>query len=481
MLNTIVEFLNNILWNYIVLILLIGAGFLFTLKTKFVQVRMLKDMIRIIFGGAGQKTKEKEISGFQAFCVSAASHVGVGNIAGVAIAIVLGGPGAVFWMWLMSFFGCAISFVESTLAQIYKLPKGHNQFFGGPAYYIKNALGKPILANYFAILISVAFGLIYVSVQANTIAQSVETAFGINTAISGVFVAILAGLVIFGGITRIAKFTEAIVPIMAGFYLLSAVVVIIMHINLVPSMFALIVHDAFSPQAAVGGGFGAVLMTGIKRGLFSNEAGEGSIPNAAATATCNHPVRQGLIHTFGVYVDTWLICSATAFIVLLSGQYVINGDLTGVSLVQSSLANIYGHYAPHVLSFIIFLFAFSSIVGNYYYGEVNIAFFEGEKTDDIQKSATKKVMNIFRAGVILMVFVGSIAKLKLIWNCADLFMGLLCITNIYAILHLSKYSFLALNDYVAQKKSGIKDPIFNKYIIPDQTGIYAWEQDDKVS
>ncbi len=479
MLNTIVEFINNILWNYIVLVLLIGAGLIFTLKTKFVQVRMLKDMIKIIFFGAGQKTKEKEISGFQAFCVSAASHVGVGNIAGVAIAIVMGGPGAVFWMWLMSFFGCAISFVESTLAQIYKLPKGQKQFFGGPAYYIKNALKKPMLANYFAILISVAFGLIYVSVQANTIAQSVETAFGINTAISGVLVAVLAGLVIFGGITRIAKFTEAIVPVMAGFYLLSAIIVIIMNINIVPSMFAQIIHDAFSPQAAVGGGFGVVLMTGIKRGLFSNEAGEGSIPNAAATATCNHPVRQGLIHTFGVYVDTWLICSATAFIILLSGQYIINGDVTGVSLVQLSLANIYGYYAPHVLSFIIFLFAFSSIVGNYYYGEVNIAFFEGEKTDDIQKSATKKVMNFFRIGVILMVFVGSVAKLKLIWNCADLFMGLLCITNIYAILHLAKYAFIALDDYVSQKKSGIADPVFSSKIIPDKTGIYAWSDEEK--
>ena len=435
MLNTIVEFINNILWNYIVLVLLIISGVVFTLKTKFVQVRMLKDMIRIIFCGAGQKTKEKEVSGFQAFCISAASHVGVGNIAGVAIAIVMGGPGAVFWMWLMSFFGCAISFVESTLAQIYKLPKGQKQFYGGPAYYIKNALKKPILANYFAILISVAFGLIYVSVQANTIAQSVETAFGINTAITGVLVAILASLVIFGGITRIAKFTEAIVPIMAGFYLLSALIVIIININIVPSMFALIIHDAFSPQAAVGGGFGAVLMTGIKRGLFSNEAGEGSIPNAAATASCNHPVRQGLIHTFGVYVDTWLICSATAFIVLLSGQYIINGDVTGVSLVQSSVANIYGHYAPHVLSFIIFLFAFSSIVGNYYYGEVNIAFFDNKKNNNDKQNSNiiPKIMNIFRLGVVFMVFFGSIAKLKFIWNCADLFMGLLCITNIFAI------------------------------------------------
>lgn len=475
MINIIVEFINNILWNYIVLILLVVSGVIFTLKTKFVQVRMLKEMFKIIFSGVGKKTQGKEVSAFQAFCVSAASHVGVGNIAGVAIAIVTGGPGAIFWMWVMSFLGCAISFVECTLAQIYKLPRGRKQFFGGPAYYIKNALKKPILANVFAVLISITFGLIYVSVQANTIAQSVKTAFGINTAISGLFLSVLVSLVIFGGITRIAKFTEKLVPIMAGFYLLSALITIIIYIDKIPSMFWLIIHDAFSPQAAVGGGFGLAFITGVKRGLFSNEAGEGSIPNAAATASCTHPVHQGLIHSFGVYVDTWLICSATAFIILLSNQYTIGGELTGISLAQYSLANVFGYYAPHVLSIVIFLFAFSSIVGNYYYGEVNISFFKGHKSKVSQIKIIKNLIKLFRVGVIIMVFAGSIAELKLIWNCADLFMGLLCVTNIFAILQLGKYAFIALEDYISQKKKNVSAPVFDKNIMPDKTGVFAWK------
>ncbi len=474
MINNIVEFINNILWNYMVLILLVVSGIIFTLKTKFVQVRMLKEMFKIIFSGVGQKTRGKEISVFQAFCVSVASHVGVGNIAGVAIAIVTGGPGAIFWMWIMSFFGCAISFVECTLAQIYKLPRGRKQFYGGPAYYIKNALNKPMLANVFAILISITFGLIYVSVQSNTIAQSVKTAFGINTIVSGLFLAILVSLVIFGGITRIAKFTEKLVPMMAGVYLLAALITIIIYIDKVPLMFWLIIHDAFSPQAAVGGGFGMVFITGVKRGLFSNEAGEGSIPNAAATASCSHPAHQGLIHSFGVYVDTWLICSATAFIILLSNQYTIGSELTGVSLAQYSLANVFGYYAPHILSILIFLFAFSSIVGNYYYGEVNISFFKGFKSKVSQIKTISNLIKFFRFGVVIMVFVGSIADLKLIWNCADLFMGLLCITNIFAILQLGKYSFIALEDYITQKKNGISVPVFDKNIMPDKTGVFAW-------
>ena len=475
MLNYIIEFINNILWNYIVLILLIGSGVIFTLKTKFVQVRMLREMFKIIFSGAGQKTKGREISAFQAFCVSAASHVGVGNIAGVAIAIVTGGPGSIFWMWVMSFFGCAISFVECTLAQIYKIPRGRKQFYGGPAYYIKNALNKPALANFFAILISITFGLIYVSVQANTIAQSVKTAFGINTIVSGIFLAILVSLVIFGGIIRIAKITEKIVPVMAGIYLLSALIMVIIYIDKVPSMFWLIIHDAFNPQAAVGGGLGTVFITGVKRGLFSNEAGEGSIPNAAATASCSHPVHQGLIHTFGVYVDTWLICSATAFIIILSNQYTIGGELTGVSLAQYSLASVYGHYALHILSIIIFLFAFSSIIGNYYYGEVNITFFKGHKSKVSRSKVIKNLTKFFRFGVIIMVFIGSTAELKLIWNCADLFMGLLCVTNIFAIIQLGEYTFIALEDYVSQKREKISIPVFDRKIMPKETGIYAWE------
>ena len=467
MLSAFVDSVNSILWNYVVIILLIGSGIIFTLRTKFVQVRMLKEMFKLTLGNIGAKTTGKEVSGFQAFCVSTASRVGVGNIAGVAIAIVTGGPGAVFWMWVIAFIGCATGFVES--------PRGEGQFHGGPAYFIKNALHQPFIAKIFAVLISVTFGLIYVSVQANTIAQSVETAFGIETMTTAIFVAVLTALVIFGGVTRIAKFTEMLVPTMAGIYLLSAFVIVLMNIDKVPAMFAMIIHDAFSPQAAVGGGFGTVFMTGVRRGLFSNEAGEGSVPNAAATASGKHPARQGLIQSFGVYVDTWFVCSATAFSVLLNEQYLIGGELTGVSLVQVSFANIYGAYAPSVLALIVFLFAFSSIVGNYYYGEVNIAFFEGDESGALPSVIAKNAMNIFRVGVVVMVIFGCSAELNFIWNCADLFMGLLCVTNLYAIARLGKYSFIVLEDYISQKNNGIEEPVFDKNIMPNQDGIKAWK------
>ena len=478
-LHGVINDINNVLWTYVIIIALIGSGVVYTFRTKFVQIRLIGEMIRLIFGSAGAKTTGKEISGFQAFCVSTASRVGVGNIAGVAIAIVTGGPGAVFWMWLIAFIGCATGFVESTLAQIYKLPRGDGAFFGGPAYYMKNALHMTSLAKLFAVLISITFGWIYVSVQANTIVGAVETAFGIDHAITAFAVAILTALVIFGGVTRIAKFAEMLVPSMAGIYLISALIIIIMNFDKVPAMFALIIHDAFSPQAAVGGGFGAVFMTGVRRGLFSNEAGEGSVPNAAATASGLHPARQGLIQSFGVYVDTWLVCSATAFSVLLTGEYSIGGELTGVSLVQHSLASVYGTYAPHILAVIVFLFAFSSIVGNYFYGEINIAFFEGDESGFLPSSVARHAMNFFRVGVVAMVLIGSFAELGLVWDAADLFMGFLCLTNLYAVVRLCKYSFIVLDDYVSQKNRGVKEPVFDPNILPDKEGIHAWSVDKK--
>lgn len=463
-LNSAVGAVNEVLWSYVLIVVLIGCGLYFTLRTRFVQVRMLPEMLRLLTEGIGKKTTGGTISSFQAFCVSTASRVGVGNIAGVAIAIVTGGPGAVFWMWVIAFIGCATGFVESTLAQIYKLPRGNGTFHGGPAYYIRNALGQPGVAKLFAILISVTFGLIYVSVQANTIALSAQKAFGFAPLATAIFLCVLTALVICGGMTRIAKFTEWLVPIMAGLYILTALVVVILHIGQVPAMFALIFHDAFCPQAAVGGGIGTAVLTGIKRGLFSNEAGEGSVPNAAATAKVSHPVKQGLVQSFGVYVDTWIVCSATAFIVLLSGQYTIGGKLTGIELAQASLASIFGALAPAVVSIMILLFAFSSIVGNYYYGEINIAFFEAK---------SRLGLYLFRAGVVLMVLFGCMAELTLVWNLADLFMGFLCLTNLYAITRLSKRAYIALKDYMAQKAEG-KDPVFRADVLGDTKGIHAW-------
>ena len=464
-LHGIINAVNNVLWSYVLIAVLVGIGIWFTLRTKFVQVRMLSEMVRLLTEGVGVKTVDNQISTFQAFCVSTASRVGVGNIAGVAIAIVTGGPGAVFWMWVIAFIGCATGFVESTLAQIYKLPRGNGTFHGGPAYYIRNALKKPGVAKLFAILISITFGLVYNSVQANTISLSVKTAFGIDQFTSAVILCVLTALVIFGGLTRIAKVAELLVPVMAGIYLLTALIVVIMYLDQVPSMFALIFHDAFSPQAAVGGGLGSAILTGVKRGLFSNEAGEGSVPNAAATATTSHPVKQGLVQSFGVYVDTWIVCTATAFIVLLSGQYTVGGKLTGIALAQESLAVNFGAMAPSFLTVVIFMFAFSSIVGNYYYGEINISFFKGN---------TKQYLMVFRCFVVAMVFFGSVAELSLVWDMADLFMGLLCLTNLYAISQLGRYAYIALNDYIMQRSNGVKEPTFDPSILPDETGIYAW-------
>mgnify|MGYP002624935164 CR=1 FL=1 len=404
-----------------------------------------------------------------------AARVGTGNIAGVAIAIVLGGPGAVFWMWVIAFLGSATGFVESTLAQIYKLPRGDGAFHGGPAYYIKNVLGQPGVAKLFAVLLSVTFALIYNSVQANTIVLSVQKAFDIEPQITAAVLVLLTATVIFGGMHRIAKLTEFLVPIMAGLYLLAAFIVILLNIDKVPAMFALIIHDAFQPQAAVAGGFSAVFMTGVRRGLFSNEAGEGSVPNAAATAGGLHPVRQGLIQAFGVYVDTWFVCSATAFIILLSDQYVIGGDLKGVALVQESLANIFGAIAPSALALVVFMFAFSSIVGNYYYGEINVAFFEGDESGILPSVIAKNAVTIFRVLVLGMIVFGSFAELSLVWDSADLFMGFLCLTNLYALARLGKFSFIALDDYVNQKRKGIAEPIFDPACLPDQKGIHAWK------
>lgn len=468
-LHGIVNSINTVLWSYVLIVFLIGIGLWFTFRTKLVQVRMLPEMLRLLTEGVGTKTEGKQISTFQAFCVSTASRVGVGNIAGVAIAIVTGGPGAVFWMWLIAFIGCATGFVESTLAQIYKLPQQDGAFHGGPAYYIENALKQPAVAKLFAILISVTFGLIYNSVQANTIALSVETAFGVGHLTTAIVLCVLTGLVIFGGMTRIAKVAEILVPVMAVVYLLTAFIIVVLYIDQVPAMFALIFHDAFSPQAAVGGGIGTAILTGVKRGLFSNEAGEGSVPNAAATATTSHPAKQGLVQSFGVYVDTWIVCTATAFIVLLTGQYTVGGSLTGIALAQASLASTFGSLAPSGLSFVIFMFAFSSIVGNYYYGEINIAFFKGN---------TKQYLLVFRCLVIAMVFFGSMAELSFVWDTADLFMAFLCLTNLYAIARLGKYAFIALNDYVNQKVAGIKEPTFDPAIMPDEMGIHAWGVDD---
>ena len=465
-LESFVAFANDILWSYVLIVMLVGLGIWFSLKTRFVQVRCLKEMVRLLKEGVGQKTEHNHISSFQAFCVSTASRVGVGNIAGIAIAIVSGGPGAIFWMWIIAVLGSATGFIESTLAQIYKVPREGGGYRGGPAYYIKNVLGNIPMAALFAVLISVTFGLIFNSVQANTITVSLQAAFGLDRFVMGCIIAALTGIVIFGGVARIAKVAEWMVPIMAGLYLLIALGVTLMNIEKLPQVFATIFESAFGWQAVAGGGMGAALMTGIKRGLFSNEAGMGSVPNAAATASATHPVKQGLIQAFGVFVDTLLVCSASAFIVLLSDGYT-EGKLTGIELVQQSLSQQLGPWAPSFLAGMICLFAFSSIVGNYYYGEINIGFI----------SKNYMTLMLFRVFVVGMVLFGSVAKVALVWDMADLFMALMAITNLVAIALLGKYAYIALHDYMDQKRAGIEEPEFDPAILPSQQGIEVWHKD----
>ncbi|MFA7069107.1 MAG: alanine/glycine:cation symporter family protein [Acidaminococcaceae bacterium] len=466
LLENFISSANNILWSYVLIILLVGLGLWFSLRTRFVQIRMLGEMFKLLKDGIGVNHGQQAISSFQAFCVSTASRVGVGNIAGIAIAIASGGPGAIFWMWAIALLGAATGFVESTLAQIYKVPTQGNGFRGGPAYYIKNALGSTFFATVFAILISVTFGLIFNSVQANTITVSLHAAFGVDRLTMGIILALFTAFAVFGGIHRIAKIAEWMVPIMAGIYLLTALIITLLNLSLLPGVLQLIISSAFNVHAAVGGGLGAAIMTGVKRGLFSNEAGMGSVPNAAATAFVSHPVKQGLVQALGVFVDTLLVCSATAFIILLSTSYHTT-SLTGIELAQQSLAFHIGPWAPSLLAVLICLFAFSSIVGNYYYGEINIAFL----------NSNPLILIIFRICVVSMVLFGSIAKVALVWNMADLFMALMALTNLIAISQLAKYSYIALDDYVKQKKAGIESPTFDSSILPTQKGIYAWDKD----
>ena len=467
-LESFVGFSNDILWSYVLIVLLVGLGILFTLKTGFVQIRLFPEMFRLLKEGVGSKA-EQGISSFQAFCISTASRVGVGNIAGIAIAIVSGGPGSIFWMWIIAIIGSATGFIESTLAQIYKVPTDDGGFRGGPAYYIKNVLKKPLLAGTFAVLISVTFGLIFNSVQANTIAVALNVAYGIDRTLIGGVLAAFTAIIIFGGVRRIASFTEWLVPIMAGAYILLATVITLMNLSLLPAMFAEIISSAFNLDAAVGGGIGAAVMTGIKRGLFSNEAGMGSVPNAAATATASHPVKQGLIQAFGVFVDTLLVCSASAFIILLSGQHHVS-KATGIELAQLALSYHIGDIAHGALGLMVCLFAFSSIVGNYYYGESNIGFLYANPT----------YLTVFRVAVVGMVMFGSIAKIALVWDMADLFMALMAITNLGAIAVLAKNAYIALDDYIRQKRAGITEPVFDSSIMPDQTGIHCWQNGKKV-
>ena len=410
--NELITAVNDVIWSYVLIVALVGCGLWFTWRTKFVQFRMVGEMLRLLTESAvdsvGDQVKGKEkrhISSFQAFAVSVATRVGTGNLAGVATAIVIGGPGAVFWMWLIALIGSATAFVESTLAQLYK-QKHKDSFIGGPAYYIQKGLKCRWMAVLFAILITLQFGLSNNSIQANTICGAMQEAFGWSPIWVGVALATMALFIVFGGIQRIAKVSSVIVPLMAVGYIILALVIIIMNIHLIPHVFKVIILDAFGFSQIAGGSIGAAMMNGIKRGLFSNEAGEGSAPNAAATASTTHPVKQGLIQALGVFTDTLMVCSCTAFIILISGLYQVP-ELNGIALTQSALQSEIGSIGPMFIAVAIFLFAFSSIIGNYYYGEANIRFI----------TQNNKVMTAYRiASAGLMVMFGALASFELVWN-----------------------------------------------------------------
>ena len=456
--------INDVLWTYILVIMLLGCAVWFTIKTRFVQFRMFKEMVRLL-GDSTSKAEGKEhhISSFQAFAVSLASRVGTGNLAGVATAITVGGPGAVFWMWLIALLGSSSAFIESTLAQLYKV-QGKTSYIGGPAYYMKKGLKQPWMGVLFAILIIFTFAFAFNTVQSNTICAAFEQAFQFDHVTMGIILTVLTLMIIFGGIQRIAKVSSIIVPVMALGYILLAFVIVGMNITHLPDVIKLIVSSAFGWEQALGGGIGVALMQGIKRGLFSNEAGMGSDPNVAATADVSHPVKQGLIQTLGVFSDTLVICTCTAFIILFSGV-PLGGEANGVQLTQMALDNEIGSGGSIYVAVAILFFAFSSIIGNYYYGEANLRYITHNKV----------VMTIFRLMTGAMVMFGALASLDLAWSLADVCMGLMTICNLIAIVLLGKYAFRLLEDYREQKRRGIKDPVFTKDKMKDiEQDIECW-------
>ncbi|MFS0673240.1 alanine/glycine:cation symporter family protein [Ornithinibacillus sp. 179-J 7C1 HS] len=454
---------NNILWSYVLIIVLIGLGLYFSIRTKFVQFLNIPEMFRVIFDKRSIDASEKKgTSSFQAFAISAASRVGTGNLAGVASAIAVGGPGAIFWMWIIALLGAASGFVESTLAQVYKVPD-KNQYRGGPAYYMEKGLNSRWLGIIFAVTITFTYGLVFNSVQSNTISLAFEGEFHISESTMAIVLLILVALVIFGGLKSIANVSQVIVPVMAIIYLVIAFYVVLVNITAIPEIFSLIFANAFGLREIAGGGFGAAIMMGIKRGLFSNEAGMGSAPNAAATAEVSHPVKQGLIQALGVFFDTLLICSATGFIIISAGGYA-GSDLDGIQLTQNAFAQHVGDWSGIFIAIAIFLFAYSSILGNYYYGESNIGYIKDSKV----------WLFVYRVAVLAMVAFGALASFDFVWALADLTMAIMALINLYAITRLYKIVHRVLQDYRDQRRAG-KDPVFNKEILDDPSGVEFWE------
>jgi AGCS family alanine or glycine:cation symporter len=456
--SAVVGFLNTIFWGYVLIYGLLAVGIYFTIRLRFQQILHFGEMFRVVV--AAPSTDREGISPFQALCTSLASRVGTGNIAGVAVALTLGGPGAIFWMWMVALVGMATAYAESTLAQLYKThdPEGGSTavFRGGPAFYISRGLGLPWLGGVFSVCLILSFGLVFNAVQANSIADAMVGAFGMPKIATGLILAALTGIVIFGGIRQIAVVAEYIVPFMAGIYLLVALYVVAINLTEVPGMLAHIIGSAFGLTEAAGGiagGMAAAMLNGVKRGLFSNEAGMGSAPNIAAAARPNphHPSSQGLVQSLGVFIDTIIVCTCTALMILLSGVYVPGGELTGTQLTQSAMGEHIGWIGPYFVAVAIFFFAFTSIIGNYAYSEMALSFLGlGSRSGQM----------VLRTVVLAMVIWGALQAVATVFDLADASMGLMATINLIAIVALSGTVVALTRSYFDQRARGL-EPVFH--------------------
>ncbi|WP_407427709.1 alanine/glycine:cation symporter family protein [Arcticibacter sp.] len=459
--NELINKINSVVWSDALIILCLGAGVYFSVITRFLQVRFLRDMVGLLFNG---QASDKGVSSFQAFSIAIAGRVGTGNITGVATAIAMGGPGAIFWMWTIAFLGSASAFIEATLGQIYKQVKD-GQYRGGPAFYIEKGLGMKWYAALFAVATILSTALLLPGVQSNSIATSIHTAFDISPAVTGVGIAVLLALIICGGVRRIGKVAEIVVPFMAAAYILMAVVIICMNITEVPAMFGLIFRSAFDLEPAFAGIFGLAVSWGVKRGIYSNEAGQGTAPHAAAAAEVTHPVKQGLVQGFSVYIDTLFVCTATAFMILFTGQYnVVNpaggflaenmpGVPVGPEFTQRAVDTYFPALGAGFVAISLFFFAFTTIIAYYYIAETNLSYLD-------KKEKGKWIVWVLRVVIIFAVFYGSIRTAELAWAVGDIGVGIMAWLNIVAIFLLRKPAMLALKDYAAQKKLGV-DPVFS--------------------
>lgn len=462
--SAIIGFLNTIFWGYVLIYGLLAVGVYFTIRLRFQQIVHFGEMFRVVL--SADSTDKEGITPFQALCTSLASRVGTGNIAGVAVALTLGGPGAIFWMWMVALVGMATAYSESTLAQLYKTHGQEGVYRGGPAFYIARGLGMPWLGAIFSVCLILSFGLVFNAVQANSIADAMVGAFGIPKIATGLALAVLTGIVIFGGIRKIATVAEYVVPFMAGIYLLAAIYVLVTNLSEVPAMLAHIIGQAFGLEEAVGGvagGVAAAMLNGVKRGLFSNEAGMGSAPNIAAAATPvpHHPSSQGFVQALGVFIDTIVVCTCTALMILLSGVYVPGGELTGTQLTQAAMAEHIGFVGPYFIAVAIFFFAFTSIIGNYSYSEMAMSYLGASHHSAITG---------LRVVVLIMVVWGALQAVATVFDAADASMGLMATINLIAIVALSGTVAKLTRDYFRQRAEGL-EPRFHGRDYPELRGV----------